>query len=52
MLGWVWLFGLLMTGSPKHATAYFRAWWRVVKWLALAGMVLGLIALHLIEIPQ
>lgn len=50
MLAWVWLFGFMLTGSAKHATRYFAAWWRVVKWLAVAGMVFGLIALQLMEI--
>lgn len=51
MLAWVWLFGLMMTGSTKAATSYLRAWWRVVKWLAVAGMVLGLVLLQIMPSP-
>lgn len=47
MLAWVWLFGFMLTGSARHATTYFRAWWRVVKWMAVAGMVLALMFLQI-----
>jgi len=43
MLAWVWLFGFFINGTARGATSYFRAWWRVVKWLALAGCLLGLV---------
>jgi len=48
MLAWVWLFGFMLSGSVRGAAEYFRAWWRVVKWLALVGCVLGLVILQLI----
>ncbi len=51
MLSAVWLWGFVATGSPKQATHFLRAWWRVVKWLALAGLVLGLLMLDIIP-PQ
>ena len=52
MLGWVWLVGLMVGGSPRQATAYFRSWWRVVKWMAVAGLVLGLILIGTITAPD
>ena len=51
MLAWVWLFGFCVSGSMRGANGYFRAWWRVVKWLALAGCLLGLVTLQLIPAP-
>ncbi len=51
MLAWVWLFGFFINGTARGATSYFRAWWRVVKWLALAGCLLGLVMLQLIPAP-
>jgi hypothetical protein len=51
MLAWIWLFGYFISGTARGARAYFRAWWRVVKWSALAGCVLGLMLLQLIPAP-
>lgn len=47
MLAWVWCWGFVVTGSARQATQYFRAWWRIVKWMALAGMVFALLVLDI-----
>lgn len=52
MLGGVWLFGLLLTGSTRQASQFFGAWWRTVKWLAVVGAAAGLIMLQIIPPPD
>jgi len=48
MACWVWLFGAMASGSARAATSYLAAWWRVMKWTIVAGLVLSIVILQII----
>jgi hypothetical protein len=47
MACWVWLFGVMVSGSTRAATSYLSAWCRVIKWTIVAGMVLSIAVLQI-----